>query len=337
MTTKEEIKSLLKENLKGGKPLNVILLILKEHLKRDLDMMEDYYVKYKCLKYCLDAWVEQCTKQLQALDDVEYLSEILEDINALTVKALVPKQFPRELRLLTRNNSFKFLEDFCSNFISLESRHERLIILETFKAKIWNNVLENVEQYRDSKEYLEQFQLLLTESGISKYDLIAGLKLQTLSTPLDNDDLSIIKTCLGKMKQKYVEPAPQKIISRLISLHENRLEVSSDSEKVIVKNKLALRMEYFVRPANISATNGVLTICGCVLSISEVYSEIVKQLKKCYVQEVHIYSPDVIIVDRDLQDDEFKGVNFVVSTTKLIISSSHVWDFSGENGEQSIH
>ncbi len=140
MSTKREIKALLKESLQAGRSIHVIISQLKEHLQRDLDMMEDYYVKYKCLKYCLNSWVEQCTKQLQALEP-EYLSENLEDINNLTVKALAPKQFPRELRLLTQNTAFKFLEEFCHNYISQEARQERLIILDTFKAKIWNNVL----------------------------------------------------------------------------------------------------------------------------------------------------------------------------------------------------
>lgn len=335
MDTKREIRALLKESLQSGQLIHTILSVLRDHLQRDLDVREDYYVKYKCLRYSLDAWVEKCSKQLQALES-EYLSENLEDINALTVKALAPKQFPRELRLLTQNTPFKFLEDFCSNYIPEDARTERLIILDTFKSKIWNNVLDQVEEYRSARDYLEQFQLLLTESGISKKDLISELKLQSLSSPLDEDDLASIKNRLGKLKQKYGthNPTALKIISRILSLHENKLGNSPESEKLIVKNKLGLRLKYFVKPPSITLDDrGVVTIVGCVLSISEVYLEILKHLQTGNVYEVHLYSPDVILVDKSLTDEEFKGINFVVSTTMLIINSSHIWDFSGQHGK----
>lgn len=339
MEPKKEINKILKENLQAGKQIQAIILILKDHLQRDLDVMEDYYVKYKCLKYCLDGWIFHCIKQLQALE-AEYLSETLEDINRLTPKSLLPGHFPRELRLLTQNKPFKILEDFCSNYISEDAHQERLIIFSTFKSKIFQKILENVSEYRDAREYLEEFQLLLTECGISKQELISELGLQNMGNmgiPLDDDDLKNLKTSLEKMKKKYEDSFSQKnTITRILHLHNSLLSNATESEKLIVKSKLGTRLEYFVKPPTITLEQDTLTICGCALSVKEVYQQLLQYLQDVKVKEVHLYSPDVIVVDQSLEGDELKGVNFVVSTTKLIINSNYVWDFSGRSGKSGL-
>lgn len=278
-----------------------------------------FYIERKYLENCQNFWLDDVKNALQPLNEHNLytnLYDLFQKIN--NVQSIEP--------MLDLFKTLKYTQ-LLFDHISLMSELDKKNLVQRSRTLCLEYIKTHCESIEIEVHFLDSFVSLLSSSKFRMQYVIEKLMLKDYY----HGDLNFTKI-IDNIRKLDINTLGEK----LEILQESSENLPEGTDLLFLIDKFNDIVGAYLEPVHIDVIEENNFSIIIVKAMHIVVSEVLDQLEELLftdssINEIRFYSADVMLIDRSLEAEVWRGKNIRIETSNLILDEPVVWDVSGKD------
>lgn len=303
------------EILEHKSSLSEVKSYIQNVFRKPLQGSDIFYVERKYLENCQNFWLDDVIDDLQSLNE-HNLNDLFNKIN--NVKSLEP--------MLDLFKTLKYTQ-LLFDHISLMSELDKKNLVQRSRTLCLEYIKSHCESIEIEIHFLDSFVSLLSSSKFQMQYVIEKLMLKHYYL----GDITFNKI-IENIRRLDINTLGEK----LETLQESSENLPEGTDLFLSIDKFNDIVGAYLEPVHIDVIEekncSIIIVKAMHIVVSEVLQELEDLLfKDPSIEEIRFHSADVMLIDRSLEAEVWRGKNIRIETRNLKLDEAVVWDVSGKD------
>ncbi|CAF3355312.1 unnamed protein product [Rotaria socialis] len=315
--------------------LNETKAYIREELKRNsLNNIEENYIEYKYVKYCLEGWFEELPEILKKFkqNDMDNLIENLAKAKTMEDVALLNLS-TGHFQLIIENNHLLLRND-CDYILNQVKQHILNYCKQTIEQQneLLNKTKDEIENFFSNYEF---HKLINENESLSGKNIKDELSHIFINADSKNDlwmkffNSQIVSSDVLKTIIKYISNI-RNLSKRVKELNQTNLTESYTKE---ISNMNSYNLASVIAKKYIDKRQNILVICGVHIVLSSISSKLHEMLIESKSTDIYLIALENLFLDYDFENEAWHGKNLAIHAKRIIIIGKRTINVSGLPGE----